>query len=438
MSPAAAPRELEGLRTDQAPPLAIPASFFLLAPLAMIASGALFLVVGPAAFATRWAPSAMAATHLGTLGFLGAVMLGALYQMLPVVAGSPVPHVRLAHGVHALLAAGVVVLAAAFVTGELALFAAAPIVLAAAFLLFLVPVAVALARAPARGPTVWGMRLAVTGLGGLVVFGSVMALARAGLVDIGGDWIGWVGAHAALGGVVWIGGLFTAVSWQVVPMFYLTPPVPRWSQWATLGALALALVVVPSVVALGGGPLGVALGASPALVMVFWVHPVVMLRALHRRRRRRVDGSVRFWWAGLAAAPIVPVLAAGTLLGDDVRWAPALGWWVVYAWAGMVAHGMLTRIVPFLVWFHRYARHVGLRPVPSMRALYPDGRIRLGLALQASAVVAGAVAIATGWELATQGTGVLLAASGVVLVVTLIHTLRAPPVSASEGPTDRS
>ena len=251
MTAARAPGELQGLHTDQAPPLAIPASFFLLAPLAMIASGALLFLSGSAVFATRWSPSAMAATHLGTLGFLGAVMLGALYQMLPVVAGSPVPRARLAHVVHALLVAGVVTLTAAFVTGELALFAAAPIVLAAAFVLFLVPVAVALARAPTRGPTVWGMRLAVTGLGVLVVFGSVMALARAGLVDIGGDWIGWVSAHAALGGVVWIGGLFTAVSWQVVPMFYLTPPIPRWSQWATLAALALALVAVPGVVALG-------------------------------------------------------------------------------------------------------------------------------------------------------------------------------------------
>ena len=307
----------------------------------------------------------------------------------------------------------------------------APIVLAAAFVLFLVPVALALVRAPARGPTVWGMRLAVAGLGVLVVFGIVMALARAGVVDIGGDWIGWVSAHAALGGVVWIGGLFTAVSWQVVPMFYLTPPIPRWTQWATLVALALAFVSVPLVVALGGGPLGVAIGASPALVMVFWVHPVVTLHALHRRRRRRVDGSVRFWWAGLIAAPVVPVLAAGALFGSDARWAPALGWWVVWAWGGMVAHGMLTRILPFLVWFHRYAQHVGLRQVPSMRALYPDIRIRIGLMLQASAVLGGAVGIATGSEFVTQVTGVLLAATGVVLGVNLIHTLRAPPAVVS-------
>jgi hypothetical protein len=97
---------------------------------------------------------------------------------------------------------------------------------------------------------------------------------------------------------------------------------------------------------------------------------------------------------------------------------------------------MLTRILPFLVWFHRYAHHVGFRPVPSMRALYPDGRIRLGLALHASAVLGGVVAILTGSELATGAAGVLLAATGIVLVVNLVHTLRAPAVSAPEPPPD--
>ena len=44
---------------------------------------------GAAVLASRWPPLAMAATHLGTLGFLGAVMLGALYQMIPVSRARP-------------------------------------------------------------------------------------------------------------------------------------------------------------------------------------------------------------------------------------------------------------------------------------------------------------------------------------------------------------
>ncbi len=418
---------MAGLRTDQAPPLSIPASFFLLAPVAMFAAGALLALHGRAVFESRWTPLAMAATHLGTLGFLGSIMLGALYQMIPVVAGAPVPAARLAHAVHAAFALGVASLVWGLGGGGAWPMLVAHSVLGGAVFAFLAPVAVALIRAPTRGETVTGMRLAAAGFASLATFGLLMALVRAGRFALPGDSIAWVSAHAALGGLVWVGGLITAVSWQVVPMFYLTPPIPRWSQRLTVVAVAIALVAAPAAVMLGAAPLAVALGALPAAVAVWVVHPIVIARALRRRKRRRVDGSARFWWAGLACAPLAPLLAAGALLGDDPRWSVALGWTVVWGWAGMIAHGMLTRIVPFLVWFHRYSPLVGREPVPSMRELLPDARIRVALALHAGAVVAGEAALLTRWWPLAHAAGALLAATAIALAANLIRTLRRRP-----------
>jgi hypothetical protein len=432
--PPAPGAELAGLRTDQAPPLAVPASFFLLAPLALMAAGAVLAGHGPAVLATRWAPLAMATTHLGTLGFLGSIMLGALYQMTPVVAGAPVPAARLAHLVHALLAAGVIALAGGLATGAPAWMTAAPALLGAAFTLFLFPVAVALLRAPTRGETVTGMRLAAAGLAAVVTLGVLLALARTGRYAVRGDWIGWVSAHAALGGLVWVGGLITAVSWQVVPMFYLTPPLPRWSQRATLVAVAAALLTAPAAALLGAGPTAVAAGAAPAAVMIWGVHPVVTMLAIQGRKRKRIDGSARFWWAGLACGPVALGLAVGTVLGDHPRWSVALGFTVVWGWAGLIAHGMLSRIVPFLIWFHRFAALVGKVPVPSMRGLLPDPRIRLGLGVHVAAVLAGEAAILTGWAPAAHATGVLLALTGVVLAANLLHALRQWPAPDPAAP----
>lgn len=419
--------DMAGLHTDQAPPLAIPASFFLLAPAALFAAGALLAVHGPDVLASRWMPLAMASTHLGTLGFLGAIMLGALYQMAPVVAGAPVPAARLAHVVQAALALGVITLAAGLVTGRSPLLLAAPALLGGAIVAFLIPVAVALLRAPAKGETVIGMRLAAAGFAGLVVLGVLLSLSRAGRFAVRGDWIGWVSAHAALGGVVWIGGLITAVSWQVVPMFYLTPPIPRWSQRLTLVALAIALVAVPACAVVGLGPTAVAIAAAPAAIAVWILHPAVIALAVRARKRRRVDGSVRFWWAGLACAPLVVPLAAGALLGDHPRFSVALGWTVILGWAGLIAHGMLTRIVPFLVWFHRFSALVGRVPVPSMRGLLPDARINAALAIHAGAVVMGEIALLSGWSWSAHAAGALLAATGAALGANLIHTLRQRP-----------
>ena len=434
MSAGAGGLGLEGLQPDQAPPLAIPASFFSLTPVAMFASGVLLAIAGPTATASRLLPLALAGPHLATLGVLGSIMLGALYQIIPVVAGAPVPLARLAHGVHVTWLAGVVALVSGLATGAPLALRLAQGLLALALVAFLAPVAIALTRASARSDTVTGMRLSVAGLLSLATLGIGMAEARvSGRLFGGGDWISWVTAHAALGGLVWIGGLITAVSWQVVPMFYLTEPLPTWSRRLTLVAVALALIGAPLALFSGQPPGLVALAAAPAAAAIWILHPLVTVRAIRRRRRRRVDPSVRFWLAGLACAPVALALAVATARLDDPRWPVALGWVVLWGWAGLIAHGMSCRIIPFLVWFHRFSPLVGVVPVPTMRQLLPDARVRLALWLHAAAVVTGTIGIVADVEPVTRLAGALLAAAGLTLAANLLRVLTQRRGAAPSG-----
>ena len=80
-----------GLSFSQAPPILVPFRFFLSAPLFGLLAALLALWYGPSLMDSRWQSSVLALTHLMTLGFLGMAMVGAMMQMLPVVAGSPVP-----------------------------------------------------------------------------------------------------------------------------------------------------------------------------------------------------------------------------------------------------------------------------------------------------------------------------------------------------------
>ena len=76
------------LSFDQSPPLAAPLRFFLTAPLFAVAAGFVIIVSGPDAMVSRWTPAVLALTHLLAAGFMLQVMLGALLQILPVVAGA--------------------------------------------------------------------------------------------------------------------------------------------------------------------------------------------------------------------------------------------------------------------------------------------------------------------------------------------------------------
>lgn len=424
----------EGLRTDQGPPLAVPVGFYALAPVAMAATGLLMIGVGGAGLGSRWAPAAIAATHLGTLGYLAAILLGSLFQIAPVVAGAPVPGARFAPALVAVWAVGVGALVTGFLTGRAAWLGGGATALGMGLAIVLIAAGLALARTPTRSPTVTGLRIALGGLFGVAALGELLASARAGAIVLPTSLLVTADAHAALGALVWVGGLVAAVSWQVVPMFYLAAPLPPWAQRATLVGVGASAVALPIVGLVATDLRWVAAAAAPAAIAVLVLHPALTARALLGRRRRRPEGSVSFWLAGLACAPIVLGLAIGAWLGSDPRWALALGWVAIWGWGGLITHGMLCRIVPFLVWFHRFSPHVGLVPVPSVKGLLPDARVQAAFVAHVGAVALGLGAIATGWDLLVRLAGVVMVVAAGGLAVNLGKVLSArAPVTLREG-----
>ncbi len=428
--------DMNRLSLDQAPPLSIPASFFLTAPIAVMGAGALLLDAGASPFFSNWLPTTLGLTHLGTLGFLAMVMMGALYQMTPVVAAAPVPAIRLAHLVHALLAFGVLRLVLGLTNlwpgGVFEGFATA----ALAGLLFLGTVGVALARTETTGETVASMRLALGSFFLVLLLGFLMSQ---GFRD--GSFPGtrnlWVQVHLSIAFLGWVGGLLTGVSWQVVPMFYLTTPTPPAQKKLvfhliligvvlSLTVLFIDLLVRPEVAWWNPGRFA-AIAALPAVASAWLLHPHITFHALRKRRRKRADASLWFWQAGLIAAPLCVGVALAAHLFDDARPTLLLGWLLIWGWAGMIIHGMLSRIFPFLVWFHRFSPYVGRIRVPAMRNMLPNRWTQIGFGLHLAALLVGALAILTGSPWLARSAGLLLLATGVSMLYWMIHLLRQFP-----------
>jgi hypothetical protein len=403
-----------GLSLDQAPPLWVPLGFFALAPWALVAAGAHVAWHGPAALGTH--PLGLVTIHLGTLGFLAAVMFGALYQMTPVVAGQPVPGVRWAAGVLFCLGGGLLSLVLGFLLGRAEALAVGASLLAVALAGFALPVGLALSRAE-RDPTVVGMRVAVAGLVMVGAIGVAFASVFAGAswaVGLVGSWPAWRVGHVGLGAGVWVGGLIAAVSWQVVPMFYLAPPVSLRGRWMCWGGTATTLAAVPLALVAGAGSTVLFAAVLPSLLSAWFLHPLLLGRSLEQRRRKRSDPSVQFWQLGLGMGGASLGCCVAAWL--DPAWAPLLAFVAIWGWAGSIVFGMLTRIVPFLVWFHLFSPHVGLRPVPPMRALLPVGFARRGFEAQLLTTVLGILALGLGSTPLAHALGVGMAVTGVVML----------------------
>jgi hypothetical protein len=203
---------------------------------------------GEAVFASRWSPAALAVTHLIVIGFLGQIMCGALLQMLPVIAGAPVPAVKFVGStVDLLLTVGAGLLALGFLGSGGGVLMAGGACSAIGFSTFLVAASVALMRAKGAFQTIRGIGVA---------FASLLVPVIVGLLLIGAlnGWIGiprlfdLMNMHLAWGLLGWVGLLIAGVAFQIVPMFHVTPAYPAWlTRWLApivVAALALGSLLV--------------------------------------------------------------------------------------------------------------------------------------------------------------------------------------------------
>jgi hypothetical protein len=241
-----------------------------------------------------------------------------------------------------------------------------------------------------------------------------------------------------------VGGLIAAISWQVLPMFYLAPHAPGPLKWtvqilAAVGAIGPAILLgVDYFDLLGERQLLVesaaAAAALPGSFAVWLLHPSVSAWSLSKRRRKRIDGSLLFWQAGLAMAPLTALTAVIAWSTDAPRWDVLFGWLALWGWVGMIMHGMLTRIVPFLVWLHRFAPCVGKISVPSVKKLHSDALTRFGFALHLGSLLLGVAAILTASDPLCRLTGLSLIATAASIAYLLLHVLRQRPQLENRKP----
>jgi len=362
-----------GLSFDQAPPISVPLRFFLTAPLFLLAAAVLLAWLGPDALQSRHAPATLALTHLLTLGVVSMTMCGALMQMLPVLAGSPITHpLRVAALSHGLLTLGVPVLVFALLASSATLGFIAIALLAGGFGTIVLATGGSLLRARSRNSTVMAMGFSLAALVVTVALGMTLLLAR------GGDWHVDYSLLAILhpywGLLGWVALLVIGVAYQVVPMFQITPGYPGFvTRWLT-GVLFM-LLLAKSVSRILSLPATLDMVIDLSLAAGFVVFAGMTLYLQFRRKRRHADPTLRYWRFGMGAL-IVAATGGAVFASIEAGETPGLVLGVVFIGGFVMAviSGMLYKIVPFLVWFHLQSRFVRQVAIPNMKMLIPDAQ----------------------------------------------------------------
>ncbi|MBF0426983.1 MAG: hypothetical protein HQL66_14310 [Magnetococcales bacterium] len=420
-----------GLHIDQAPPLHIPFRFFVTAPLFLAAAGVGVLLWGSDLWISPLAPQSVALAHLIVLGWVSMTMFGAMYQMIPVLAALPMPWLRLAPWVHGGLTLGVAAFALEVGVGVhrwLLLVASAGLGIAVG--LFLLQTGRALVKTRVKHPTVNAMRVATLSLSGVLVLGAIFLGEYAhGFLSVDRQMI--LGIHLTWGLLGWVGVLIIGVSMQVLPMFYVMPMFPVRAGRIVLAGFGVTLILLPLALwFLSANPVWSWLAALPAAIAGV-VYTVAMTRLFAARKRKIRDATYRFWQAGLGCGAVGLLIPALWPVLDAERWRFLFA--VLYLWGGVssIILGMLYKIVPFLVWFHRFSRLAGLvEAIPMMDDLIPERLSRIHFALHVATIplLAGGIFFDGPWLIRLGGVGMILSGGLLLHAIRTATRHQAPPM----------
>jgi hypothetical protein len=373
------------------PPYALPALHFGLALVFFTAASlGLLVVAGELAEGRFLMPRVVAVAHLFTLGWVTLSIMGALYQLLPVVVGTAVRWPTLGYATLLLYGPGLALFAGGLVAGATGWVVGGAAAFSTALLLFIANAGASLVRAPRRDMTWW----AVAGALAFLLITVVLGVSLAG--NLRWSWLGQrrllalgVHMHVALGG--WVLLLVAGVARRLLPMFLVSHGA---SERAGTAAAVLAAAGAGVLALLHHAPAALVVWPAAALLSSAAVAFVVQaLLYLRHGRRPTLDAGLRLAAGGVVFLIVSVALglwavAAGFL---PLRLLTAYGAAVVTGAFALFVAGHYYKIVPFLVWNRHFAPRVGGgRPLPKVADLY-SGRLAGFAALLLIAGAAGLV-----------------------------------------------
>jgi hypothetical protein len=369
--------------TDKTAPLFVPLLFWITGVFGILMG--LWRLTTVAALLLRGligSGEVLGAVHSFTLAGFTMLMMGALYQLGPVllnVAPVPTNRVFMQWSVYTL---GLVGFLLGLLTGKSSLLEIGGVGVVLGILLFIGNVGERLWRRTTFNVTAWFFTSALAYLLLTVVMGGLLVIRyTTGHPSFPHE----VPVHMtiALGG--WFGLLVCGTSYRLWQMFGLKHQEPRY--WLTTWGSINGAIILWIVGLISGAELVRWVGWLLQMVGFFTYLSAIVRAGMGDRRTMR-DPALRTLVLSLASLGVFEVLGSWALVGHVERlW---IGAWIAYGlgWIGLSFLGFAQKIVPFMIWLHRYAHVHGQGKMPRLEDIWrpklaypPMGAVGLGMAM---------------------------------------------------------
>jgi cbb3-type cytochrome oxidase subunit 1 len=436
--------------SPHAPSVTLPLRFMITGLLALF-TGMTLLLLRPEMLATyHYNQYVIATTHLFVLGWICTIVMGAMYQLVPVALETKLYSEKLAAVqflFHLVGFAGMVWMFWTWNMKQVGHFGA---VLTLGVGLFVYNIARTLLRVPRWNVIATGVASALGWLSLAVCAGLTIAIGKCtyeatsalapgdpfgallhGLKSVAAftarfDQIGAMHAHAHLGALGVFIMLIIGISYKLVPMFTLSDIQSRRRAAASVALLNLGLLgSFVTILLRNRFKFAFTLMVVAGLVC----YGIEMAAILRARKRRTLDWGLKYFLTAISLLAPLSVLALvlswpglplTALTGQLENVYGVVGLLGVVSFAII---GMFYKIIPFLVWYGSYSRQIGLSKVPSLADLYSPALQAFGYWAYVAGLIATTIAVVLGNALAVRCGCALLALSLGTLALNVLQIL---------------
>jgi hypothetical protein len=361
-----------GKISPNAPSVRLPLQFVLTGILALIV-GIGFLIARPDILSTyHYNQYVIAVTHLFVLGWICSVILGAMYQLVPVALETKLHSDKTAgwqFGLHFVGFAGMVWAFWIWDIKQVSLFGS---ILAVGVGLFVYNLARTLQKIPRWNIVAVSIAASLFWLSSGVLAGLYVACAKLWSFSPF-DSIAQMHAHAHLGVVGFFIQMLIGVSYKLMPMFALSEVQSKRRAGCSIALLNIGLL---------GVFLGILLRSPWKLAFTFLViaglviYGIEITAILRARKRKVLDWGLKYFLTALSLLIPLSILAI-ILSWPDLplneftgQLENLYGFVALLGVLSFAILGMLYKVVPFLIWYGSYSREIGRSKVPALADLY--------------------------------------------------------------------
>lgn len=355
---------MSGITRDFAPPFALIAPYFLVGTIFYVVSIlALFFLNSTSSFSDM---STIAWVHMYLLGFVMMIIFGAMAQLVPIVIEVGHAAVDFFYIIYPMLTIGTLLMVAGF-TLNTSLLPFGGMIVLVSMTIFAADLFWTLKKGEHKSIVVSIMGTSNIFLLLGIVSGFVMALSFSGYIDINPHH--WLKAHvfAVFGGYVLL--TIMGLSMVLLPMFGLSH---GFNDKPMLLSYRLMIVAVSSVMV--GSLMGFSLLEWIGIAAVFvalssYFYQVYLIAKTRARKENDVwVKSLVFAFFTLLLSMVFSLIY---IFGGSESWLMSAGWFLMAGFTGFLITSHLYKIIPFLVWFERYAPLVGKQKVPMLHEMVP-------------------------------------------------------------------